>query len=249
MSILHLSLPNKVWNTLQPMPFAILSPLIVSNAQNIYVLGYINCVINSLSGEHYSMYSLALQGHPAAHIWEKFCIPQDETDAFNFSVVFRYCTTSNTWDQCSTLPAVVNRDNADVVVHDGAINVFTSTKRFKYSEDSDTWSSDHYQLEGNLVKVFVKGNDVRCVTCQKPDDVQQETNRWENGRGGRRDGRGGYSGGYGCDRYNDRQTYSNASAMETQKTKYYLQTYDVSTNQWIEKEQMDLGNEKPTFFF
>ena len=169
MSVLYLSLPNKVWNTLQPMPSAIVSTLMVSCAQNIYVLGNIICVINSLSSEHYYTDSLGTYQHPASdRCWDNSCIPQNQTGPRNVSVVFRYCTASNTWDQCNNLPAVVNRDNADVLVHNGAINVFTSTTRYKYSEDSDTWSSDHYQLEGNLVKVFVKGNGIRCVTCQKP---------------------------------------------------------------------------------
>ena len=254
LSVLYLLFPNKVWNTLQPMPSAIASPLMVYNAQKLYVLGNINCVMNPFTGEHHSMDSSAMYQHPAVHYWENSRIPQDQTGSMNVSAVYRYCTTSNTWDQCNNLPAVVGRDNADVVVHDGAINVLTSTTRYKYSEDSDTWSSDHYQLEGDLVKVFVKGNDIRCVTCQKPDDVQHETNRWEDGRGDRRVVRGGY----GCDRRGFQRgsqrglrtnIYRNASAMETQKTKYYLQTYDVSSNQWIEKEQMDLSNENPKFFF
>ena len=238
MSVLYLSFPNEVWTTLQPMPSAIFSPLMVANAHNIYVLGNINCATNPFTGEHRSMDSSAMFRHPAARSKRNSCFPRDQTGSMNVSVVYCYCTASNTWDQCNNFPVVVNRDNADVLVHYGAINVFTSTTRYKYSEDSDTWSADHYQLEGDLVKVFVKGNDIRCVTCQTPGCVQQLNNRWDN---------------RWLDEYFDgqdyRQTDRRAPAMETQKTKYYLQTYDVSTNQWIEKEQMDLGNKKPRFFF
>ena len=120
------------------------------------------------------------------------------------------------------------------MVHDDVINVFTSTTRFKYIDYSDTWSSDHYQLEGELVKVFVKGNAIRCVTCQKPGYGQLNYGQAHHGAH-----HGAYH--HGAQR--------GASAMETQKITYYLQTYDVSTKQWIEKEQMNLGDKEPIGFF
>ena len=261
MSVLYLSFPNEVWTTLQPMPSAIFSPLMVANAHNIYVLGNINCATNPFTGEHRSMDSSAMFRHPAARSKGNSCFPRDQTGSMNVSVVYRYCTASNTWDQCNNFPAVVNRDNADVVVHDGAINVFTSTARFKYSEDSDTWSSDHYQLEGDLVKVFVKGNDIRCVTCQNPGYEQPNYGQALHGahHGAYHHGahhgayhHGSHHGAYYHNAYYHgahHEAHRWASAMETQKITYYLQTYDVSINQWIEKEQMDLGNKKPRFFF
>ena len=190
--VLNRSLTNKAWESIQPMPSAVVSPsAVASYKQYIYVL---------------------------------FTNRSTERLAVN-----RYSTASNTWNNCSALPQAVSSYNTDLLVHDDAINVFTSTKRFKYSEDSDTWSSDHYQLEGDLVKVFVKGNDIRCVTCQKP--------------------------GYGHLYYGHAHHVTHhgaqhgASAMEMQKIRYYLQTYDVSTKQWVEKEQMNLGDKKPMGFF
>ena len=136
--------------------------------------------------------------------------------------VHRYCTANNTWNNCRDLPEGVYSSNTDVLVHDDAINVFSSTTRFKYIEDSDTWRVDHYQLEGDLVKVFVKGNDIRCVTRQAPGYVEQQNYRQNY----RQDGK-----------WDDRQTDRHASVIPitTQNIRYYLQTYDVSTNQWIEK--------------
>ena len=151
-----------------------------------------------------------------------------------FPAVYRYSTANNTWNTCRDLPEGVYNNNTDVLVHDDVINVFTSTTRFKYIEDSDNWSHDHYQLEGELVKVFVKGNAIRCVTCQKPGYEKLnygQAHHWAP---------------YGAYHHGAQR---GASPMETQKIRYYLQTYDVITKQWIEKEQMNLDDKEPTGFF
>ena len=249
MSVLHISFPNEVWNTgTQPMPSAIASPLMVFNAQKLYVLGCITCATNPNTGEHRRMDSSAMYRQPAARSKRNSCIPRDQTGSMNVSAVYRYSTASHTWDQCNNLPAVVNRNNADVVVHDGAINVFTSNTRYKYIHDFDTWRSDHYQLEGDLVKVFVKGDDIRCVTCQYPGYEQPNYGQAHHGFHHSAYHHGDYHHG-AYDHGAHHEAHHWASAMETQKITYYLQTYDVSTKQWTEKEQMDLGNEKPEFFF
>ena len=148
--------------------------------------------------------------------------------------VYRYSTANNTWNNCRDLPEGVYSSNTDVLVHDDVTNVFTSTTRFKYIEDSDNWSSDHYQLEGELVKVFVKGNAILCVTCQKPGYGQLNYGQAHHGAP------------YGAYHHGAQR---GASPMETQKIRYYLQTYDVITKQWIEKEQMNLDDKETTGFF
>ena len=134
----------------------------------------------------------------------------------NISAMYRYSTANDTWDECDNFDAVVNSRNAYVLVHDDAINVFTSTTRFKYIEDFDTWSADHYQRKGDIVKVFIKGQHIRCVTRQISelhDDGQGFNGHIPSGR-------------------------------QLRKTRYYLQTYDVNTNQWMEKYKMNLGEEE-----
>ena len=195
-SVFHLSLSNKVWNSLQPMPSAVESPLIVSYRQYIYVIGSIN------RSDH-------------------------------FSAVYRYCTINKTWHHCKNLPASVSTYNADVVVHDGVIRVFLSTMGFKYIEDSDTWSTDSFHLAGQLVKVLVKGQNLLCVTRETRMEAMT------------------LLGVYG---YNDhvRKTIDAqfcSPNMDQQSVRFDLQTYDVNTNQWIEKHKMEFGYEEPYFFF
>ena len=165
----------------------------------------------------------------------------------HISAMYWYSTANDTWDECDNFDAVVNSRNAYVLVHDDAINVFTSTTRFKYIEESDTWDADHYQLEGNLMKVFVKGQHIQCVTrqtCEIPDLSQ-------------------FSHGYEDDEFYDDNPYRYASPSgqprqfitsqqppkNTTKLRYYLQTYDVNTNQWNGKYKLNLGEKEPTFFF
>ena len=192
-SFANLSLSNKTWVNLTPSPQALVSPLVVSHKQYLYVLG---CQHGSMS----------------------------------HSLVFRYCTANDTWTQCNNFPTRVSGNNADVLVHDDAIKVFTATTRFRYIEDFDSWISDRCEMTGDLVNVFVKGNAIRCVTRQKTGYGQPNYVSHAHGA------------------YHHGANHA-ASAMDTQKNRYYLQTYDVGTKQWIDREQMDLGDKEPIFFF
>ena len=121
----------------------------------------------------------------------------------------------------------VSSNKAHVLVHDNAINVFTSTTRFKYNEVSDTWSADYYEMEGDVVKVFVKGQHIRCVTHQTPISKYA------------------YDDEYGAVAYPE----PGSLTMELKTPGYYLQTYDMQINQWVEKQKIELGDEEPNFFF
>ena len=191
-SMVHLSQSNKVWANAQPMPFAMVSPLVVSHKQYIYVFG---------------------------------CQPDSMSDSF----VFRYNTTNNSWKQCDRFPVAVtvSSNKAHVLVHDNAINVFTSTTRFKYNEVSDTWSADYYEMEGDVVKVFVNEQHIRCITHQTPISKY------------------GYDDEYGAVAYPE----PGSLTMESKTPGYYLQTYDVKINQWVEKQKIELGDKEPNFFF
>ena len=188
-SVTYLSLSKKTWAVAQPMPYAIVSPLVVSHKQYIYVLG-------------------------------------SQPGSVSNSLVFWYCTANGTWKHCNHFPTLVNSDDADVLVHDDVINMFTSTTRFQYREDSDTWSADHYVMEGaHVVRVYIKGQHIRCVTRQTPIPGQYA-----------------WKGSVAYDQYR-------SQTVESRQPKYELQTYDVKTSQWIEKHQMKFGNEKANLFF
>ena len=194
--VFHLSWSNKIWVYLTPAPLVV-SPLVVSHKQYIYILG-------------------------------------SQTVLGSYSLVHRYCSATNRWKQCNRFPKSGSSNNAYVLVHDGVISVFTSTTRFKYKKDADTWSADHYEKE-DFVKVFVKGNDIRCVTR---DVVEEPRLKLFTGQDG--------------DSHCSEAAEWMPSAREQLKkyeTKYYLKTYDANINQWVEKQEMNFGGAKPKYFF
>ena len=86
------------------------------------------------------------------------------TKAENFtSAEHRYCIESDERVCCNKMPMEVINQTADVVLHDGVINIFTSTERLRYADDTDTGKVDQYRMEDELVEVFLKGRQIWCV--------------------------------------------------------------------------------------
>ena len=86
------------------------------------------------------------------------------TKAENFtSAVHRYCIESDGWVCCNKMPMEVINQTADVVTHDEVMNIFTSTERLRYADDTESGKVDQYRMEDELVEVFLKGRQIWCV--------------------------------------------------------------------------------------
>ena len=74
--------------------------------------------------------------------------------------VSQYNMEDDEWKKCSDMPVACHNYDAGVVVHEGKIKVITVDRCLVYTDDTDTWTVQQYDVLGGNVKAFIKKGQI-----------------------------------------------------------------------------------------